>query len=294
MKIKKAIIPIAGLGTRFLPLSKVLPKELWPLVDKPVIQYIMEELLNSGIKEIVFVNRPDKKETESYFREYLKKCPELEQILKSRNKNAMLEELKSLENISKKISFSSVYQKKPLGDGNALLQAKNAVGKEPCAVSWADDVVESKTPCIMQLIEAFNKLKKPIIALAKIKKESFPLYGMVDGKKLRDRTYKIKRIAEKPEIKDSPSDLAIVGKFVLTPEVFQWLENSSLNKNNETILAEVLNRALERGEEIYGYEFEGKWLECGNKAAYLKSNFYLSLKSQKFGKELKSFLKKNV
>jgi UTP--glucose-1-phosphate uridylyltransferase len=294
MKVEKALVPIAGLGTRFLPLSKVLPKELWPLVDKPVIQYIIEELLASGIKEIVFINRPDKKETESYFKEYFKKCPELEEVLKSRNKKALLEELKAIENISKKISFSAVYQKKPLGDGNALLQAKDLVKKEPCAVSWADDVVESKTPCLMQLINTFNKLKKPIIALAKIEKESFPLYGMVKAKKIGQRTYRIEKIIEKPEIKDSPSDLAIVGKFVLTPEVFQWLESSPLNKNNEIILAEVLNRALEKGEEIYGYEFEGKWLECGNKSAYLKSNFYLSLKNQKFGKELKTFLKKNV
>jgi UTP--glucose-1-phosphate uridylyltransferase len=294
MKIRKALIPIAGLGTRFLPLSKVLPKELWPLVDKPVIQYIIEELLASGIKEIVFINRPDKKETESYFKEYFKKCPELEEILKSRNKKAILEELKNIEDISKKISFSAVYQKKPLGDGNALLQAKNNIGKEPCAVSWADDVVESKTPCMTQLISAFNKFKKPIIALARIPKESFPLYGMVDAKKIGTRTYKIKRIVEKPEISDSPSDLAIVGKFVLTPEVFQWLENSPLNKNNETILSEVLNKALQEGQEVYGYEFEGKWLECGNKMAYLKSNFYLSSKSEKFGKELKTFIKKNV
>jgi UTP--glucose-1-phosphate uridylyltransferase len=294
MKIKKAIIPIAGLGTRFLPLSKVLPKELWPLVDKPVIQYIMEELLNSGIREIIFVNRPDKKETESYFREYLKKSPELEQILKSRNKNALLEELKSLENISKKISFSSVYQKKPLGDGNALLQAKGAIGNEPCAVSWADDVVESEIPCMTQLLNIFNKYKRPVIAISRIKKESFPFYGMVNGEKIRNGVYRLKKIVEKPEIKDSPSDLAVVGKFVLTPEVFQWLENSSPNKNNEVILSEVLNKALERGEKIYGCEFEGKWLECGNKAAYLKSNFYLALKSQKFGKELKSFLEKNV
>ncbi len=291
--IKTAIIPIAGLTTRFLPLSKVVPKELWPLVDQPVIQYIIEEILASGIREIVFVNRPDKKETETYFREYFKKCPEIEKILRSRNKKNTLKELGSIEDISKKISFSAVYQKNPLGDGNALLQAKNAVGKEPRAVSWADDVVESKTPCLAQLIKIFNKFKKPVIALARIKKESFPLYGMIDGKKINDRTYRIKKIVEKPEIKDSPSDLAIVGKFVLTPEVFQWLEDAPLNKNNEVILAEVLNKALENGEEIYGYEFEGKWLECGNKLAYLKSNFYLSLKSPQFGKDLKEFLKNN-
>ena len=293
VKIKKAIIPIAGLGTRFLPLSKVLPKELWPLADKPVIQYIIEELLASGIEKIIFINRPDKKETETYFSEYFKKCPELEEVLKSRNKKMLLKELENIKNISKKISFSTIYQKKPLGDGNALLQAKKSVGNKPCAVSWADDIVENETPCMLQLINVFKKIKKPVIALARIPKESFSLYGMIGGKKVGNRTYKIKRIVEKPEIKDSPSNLAFVGKLVLTPKVFEWLKKAPLNKNNETILAEVLNEAMKNGEEIYGYEFDGKWLECGNKLAYLKSNFYLSLKNPQFGKDLKEFLRKN-
>jgi UTP--glucose-1-phosphate uridylyltransferase len=294
MKIKKALVPIAGLGTRFLPLSKVLPKELWPLVDKPVIQYIIEELSASGIKEIIFINRPDKKETEKYFKEYLKNSPELDQILKSRNKKNILKELREIEKISKNISFSSAYQKKPLGDGNALLQAKKFVGNEPCAISWADDVVESETPCIAQLMKIFNKYKKPVFALSKIPKESFHFYGMAKGEKIAAQTYKLRGIVEKPKTQDSPSNLAIVGKAILTPEVFEWLDKAPLNKNNETILSEVINNALQTGEEIYGYEFEGKWLECGNKLAYLKSNFYLSLKNKKFGKELNAFLKKNV
>jgi len=293
LQIKKAIIPIAGLGTRFLPLSKVLPKELWPLVDKPVIQYIVEEAVASGIEEIIFVIRPDKREVGDYFAKYLKKIPEIEEILKMRKKNHLLKELKKLEKITKKISFSYILQKQPLGDGNALLQTQSLVGEKPYAVLWADDVVESKTPCLLQLIKVFKKYQKPVFALYRIPKESFQFYGMIGGKKVANREYLIKKIVEKPKtIKESPSDLAIVGKFIFTPEVFEWLKKASLNKNQELITSEILAKAVKDGKEVYGYEFEGKWLECGNKLAYLKSNFYLSLKHPQFGKELKKFLNK--
>lgn len=290
--IKKAIIPIAGLGTRFLPLSKVLTKELFPLVDKPVIQYIVEEVQASGLKEIIFVNNPQKKETKNYFEKYFKKIPELEAILKFRKKTDLLNELKILEKISKDISFSYVYQKKPLGDGHALLQAKDSIRKEACAVSWADDIVESKIPCLLQLIRVFEKYKKPVLALYRIPKESFHFYGMAGVEKVAGRVYKIKKIVEKPKtMEESPSDFAIVGKYVLTPNIFRLLEKASFNKNKEIIMSEVLAKAVREGEEIYGYEFEGKWLECGNKLAYLKSNFYLSLKNPQFGPPLKKFLK---
>lgn len=293
MKIKKAVVPIAGLGTRFLPLSKVLPKELWPLVDKPVIQYIIEEARVSGIKEIIFVNRPDKKEIPKYFKKYLKKMPELEALLKMRKKKHLLNKLKKLEKITKNISFSYVFQKKSLGDGNALLQARSLVKKEPFAVLYADDVVESRIPCLLQLIKVFEKYKNPVMALYKVPKESFQSYGMVGGKRIANKIYQINEIVEKPErIKESPSNLAIVGKYIFTPEVFEWLERASLNKNKELITGEVLREAVRDGKEAYGYAFEGKWLECGNELAYLKSNFYLALKHPLFGKELRKFLKK--
>jgi UTP--glucose-1-phosphate uridylyltransferase len=292
MKIKKAIIPIAGLGTRFLPLSKAMPKEFWPLVDKPVLQYIIEEVRASGIKEIILINRPDKEEFSRYFKKYLKKTPELEALLKMRKKKNLLDELKSLEKIANNISFSYIFQKKPLGDGHALLQAQNLIRKESFAVLWADDVVESKTPCLLQLVRIFKKYKRPVMALYRIPEESFKFYGMVGVKKLANKTYRINKIIEKPaQIKDSPSNLAIVGKYIFTPEVFKWLKDNPLNKNRELITDEVLGKVIEEGKEIYGYEFEGRWLECGNKLAYLKSNSYLSLKHPQFGKEIKKFLK---
>ena len=291
-QIKKAIIPIAGLGTRFLPLTKVLPKELWPLADKPVIQYIVEEARASGIKEVIFVIRPDKKEVENYFKKYINKIPELEEVLKWRKKNHLLKELKNLEKITKKISFSYVLQKEALGASHAVFQARNLVKKESCAVMWADDVVESKVPCLLQLIKVFQKYKKPVIALYRIPKESFQFYGMVEVEKITKRLYKIKKVVEKPQIKEAPSDLAVVGKFIITPEIFDYLKKTPFSLKTDIALDEILSAIAKEGKEIYGYEFEGKWLECGNKLAYLKSNLYLSLTHPQFGPEIKKFISK--
>ena len=291
-QIKKAIIPIAGLGTRFLPLSKVVPKEFWPLVDKPVIQYIVEEAVASGIKEIIFVHRPDRKEAQDYFKKYINKIPELEEVLKQRRKNHLLRELKNLEKISKNISFSYVLQKEPLGASQAVFQARNLAKKESCAVMWADDVVESKVPCLSQLIKVFQKYKKPVIALYRIPKESFQFYGMVEVEKITKRLFKIKRVVEKPLIREAPSNLAIVGKHIITSEVFDYLEKTPFSLKTDITLSVTLGEMAESRKEIYGYEFKGKWLECGNKLAYLKSNFYLSLKHPLFGPKIKNFLSK--
>lgn len=294
MKIKKAIIPIAGLGTRFLPLSKEVPKELWPLVDKPVLQYIIEETIASGIKEIIFVSRPEKKIIWDYFSKIDK---ELTVILKERKKEEILKELENFKKVFEEISFSQlasfsqVFQKRPLGNGHAILRAKKKVLNEPVAVLFADDVVESKTPCLFQLIKIFEKYKKPIIALYRLPKEKLPSYGVVKVKKIANRLYKIEKIIEKPSILEAPSNLAIVGRYILTPEVFEYLEKAKPGKGGEIYLSENLEKILEDGKEIYGYEFEGKWLECGNKENWLISLLYLALKHPKFGLKIKEKLK---
>ncbi|MDI6602576.1 MAG: sugar phosphate nucleotidyltransferase [Patescibacteria group bacterium] len=285
--VKKVIIPTAGLGTRFLPLSKVVPKEFWPLVDKPVLQYIIEEAAASGIKEIVFVVKPNKKIILNYFKEKIKS----KKILRARYKNHFLSQLKRLENLSKKISFSTVIQQKSLGDGDAILKAEKLIKKEFCAVLFADDVVEAKIPCLLQLIKVFKKYKKPVIALYRVPKESFQFYGMVGVKKVGNRTYRITKIIEKPQVLESPSNLAIVGRSIITNEVFNYLKRIKFSERGEIRLTEAFVQMLKAGSEVYGYEFEGKWLECGNKLAYLKSNLYLSLKHPQFGKELKKYLK---
>jgi len=287
MVIKKAIIPIAGLGTRFLPLSKEVPKELWPLVDKPVLQYVVEEAIASGIKEIIFVSRPEKKMVWDYF---AKADKELERILKERKKEEVLKELKDFEKIFKGISFAQLYQKKPLGDGHAILQAKKKLKKEAVAVLFGDDVIEAKEPGLKQMIKVFQKYKKPVLGLAKVPKEKISSYGVISGKKLKGRIYRVEKIVEKP--KDPPSNLAIVGRYLLTPEVFEYLKKTGFDKTGEIRLAETLEKMIKDKKEVLGYEFKGKWLECGNKMNYLKSLIYLSLKHPKFGQEIKNFLKK--
>ena len=292
--ITKAIIPIAGLGTRFLPLSKVLPKEFFPLIDKPAIQYIIDEAKNSGIKEIIFVNRPEKKEIERYFAQYATSSPELEEVLKDRGKNELLQELANLESDAKQVAFSYVFQQNQLGDGHAVLQAKQASCQEPCLVLFGDDIVDSKIPCSQQLMKTFDKYQKPVIALARLPKEKLSSYGVVKVKKVGTRLYKIEGIEEKPAPGKAPSDLAVVGKYVIDSQVFDFLEKPSALVQGEIRLAGAFNEMIKRGLTVYGYEFKGKWLECGDKLAYLKSNIYLSLKDPRFKKELKKFLKKEI
>ncbi|HOW13188.1 MAG TPA: sugar phosphate nucleotidyltransferase [Candidatus Pacearchaeota archaeon] len=285
--IKTAIVPVAGLSTRFLPLSKVVPKEFWPLVDKPVIQYIIEEIKNSGIEQIIFILSPKNKK----IIDYIKPSLQLEKLLKERKKDDSLKELKELEKLFESISFSFVVQKKALGDGHAVLQAANLIGDESFACLFADDIVESETPCISQLIKIFKTCQKPVLSLYRLPKEKISSYGVVSMEKIANRLFKIKEIIEKPKIEQTPSDLAIVGKYILTPEIFDYLRKIKPNEKGEIILANALNLMLKEGKIVYGYEFEGKWLECGNKIEWLKSHLYLSLNHPQYGSELRKFLK---
>jgi UTP--glucose-1-phosphate uridylyltransferase len=284
--IKKAVVPIGGLGTRFLPLSKTVPKEFLPLVDKPAIQYIIEEAKASGIKEIIFVTRPKSKEILEYFKE----SPKLEKFLKARKRAHLLRELQRIKELAKNISFSIVSQKEPLGDGHAVLQAKKIIKRDSFGVFFSDDIVDSQTPCFLQLANIFRTSQAPIIGLKKVADEKIPSYGIVKVEKISRHLYKIKGIIEKPERESAPSNLAIVGRYVLTPEVFNYLEKTRTNVRKEIILAEALRKMLDSGKMIYGYEFEGKWLECGTKLSWLESNFYLCLKHPEFGEKLKKFL----
>jgi len=291
-QIKKAIVPVAGLGTRFLPLSTVLPKELFPLVDKPILQYIVEEAVASGIEEIIFVSRSGKEMILDYFS---KDNEDLKKLLEKRNKNKILEELKSFEKLSEKLSFSNysvsqVFQKEPLGDGHAILQAKEEISQEPAAILFGDDIVESKTPCLSQLIKVYQEYNSPVLALYRIPKYRIDSYGVVRVEKVKDRVYKIKEIVEKPSIETAPSDLAIVGKYILTPEVFNYLSVAKPRLGGEIILAETLEKMIQDGKDVYGCEFEGKWLECGNKTEWILSNFYLTLKDPRFASELKKLI----
>ncbi len=287
MEIKKVIIPVAGLGTRFLPLSKAVPKEFLPLVDRPIIQYIVEEVKKSGITEIVFVVSPKEKIILNYF----KKAPEIEKILVKMKKEQPLKELKDFEKSFEGISFSFVIQKNPNGDGHALLQAAKIAKKEPVAVSFGDDIIDSEEPALLQLINIFKTCGSPVIALKSLPQEKLSSYGIVSVEKIANNLFKIKKIIEKPNIQDAPSNLAIVGKYILTPEVFDYLKKAVPSQKGEIILAEVFDKMLSDGKVIYGYELKGDWLECGDKLKWLKSFFYLSLKDPRYKEELKQYLK---
>ena len=287
LDIRKAIIPVAGLGTRFLPLSRIIPKDFFPLVDKPIIQYIIEEVKKSGIREIVFIISPGQKNIQNYF----KKSPELEKLLIKRKKENILKELKTFEEVFEGISFSFVIQKEPLGDGHALLQAAKQAGKDPVAVSFGDDIVDSEEPAIAQLINIFKTCNAPVVALKQLPRERIPAYGVVAVEKIASHLYKIKKIIEKPELSEAPSDLAVVGKYILTPEVFQYLKKATPSKKGEIVLADVFDKMLQGGKTIYGYELKGEWLECGDKLKWIKSFFYMALKDARFGQELRKYIK---
>ena len=286
---KKAVILLAGLGTRFLPLSKVVPKELWPLVDKPIVQYIIEEAINSGFNEIVFVLRPDNK----LILEYVKKSPEIEKILKERNNNNVLEEIKKLDSLLKGVHFSYVFQKKPAGDGHAVLQVEKIIKEETFAVLFADDVIDSNKPALSQLVNVFKTSMKPVLSLYRLPKENLSSYGVVGVEKIANRHYKIKEIIEKPSTENAPSNLAVVGKYLLTPDIFGYLKKTKPTEKGEIILANSFREMLKDKKTIYGHEIDGEWLECGTKKAWLKSNIYLSLKNSQYKEELKEVIKKS-
>jgi len=286
--IKKAIIPIAGLATRFLPLSKVVPKELWPLAGIPTIQYVIKEAKESGVEEIIFVLRQNNKKV----LDYLKSCPKTEKFLKERKKEDILTEMKNLEELCQGLSFSYVLQKKPLGDGHAVLQAAKLVKDEPVACMFSDDIFSAKEPVLLQLFNIFKTCQKTTIALNKQPEEKISAYGVVEIEKIANRLYKIKKIIEKPVKEEAPSNLAVVGRYILTPEIFGYLKKAKPGKKGEIILAEVFDSCMIReGKVIYGYEFSGDWLECGDKLKWLKSNIYFSLHHPEYGPEIKEYLK---
>jgi len=288
MDIKKAIIPSAGLGTRFLPLTKVVSKELLPLVEKPLIHYAVQEAKASGIFKIIFVLSENKKNILNYFKKDLK----LQNLLKERNQKELLEKLEEFYTEYQDLTFSGVVQLLPKGDGDAVLKARRQIGKENFAVLFPDDVWESRIPPTLQLKKIFLTSQKPVIGLKKIEKEKVSSYGVVMAERIATRIYKIKDIVEKPSIEEAPSDLVIAGRYTFSPDIFNYLTKTPPNKKGELILAEALKLMINDGKIIYGYELEGEWLECGNIQDWLKSNFYLCLKNPEYGPMLREWLKK--
>ncbi|MCD6233133.1 NTP transferase domain-containing protein [bacterium] len=287
--IKKVIIPAAGLGTRFLPITKVLPKELLPLADKPMLNYVLEEVKDSDIRKVVFVLSERKK----IILDYCKKWAWLENTLKQRGKKDLLQELQKAESDFEGISFSACWQEKPLGDGDAILKARKIIGKDACGVLFGDDVFKSKIPVISQLARIFATSQKPVIGLKKVTPDNFSSYGIVDVAKIANRLYKIKGIVEKPKsASEAPSNLAIVGRYIINSDVFEALKKTPQTEKGELILANAFKTMIQSGKVIYGYEINADWLECGNKVNWLKSNLLFCLEHPKYGTLLKDWLKK--
>lgn len=284
MKIRKAIIPVAGFGTRFLPATKAQPKEMLPIVDKPVIQYLVEEAVASGIEEIIFVTGRGKRAIEDHFDHSF----ELEYNLVEKGKNSLLKEVRKISDLA---NFAYVRQPQPLGDGHAVLCARKLTNNEPVAVLFGDDIVDWKVPCLAQLIKVFKKYGDPVVALKEVPKKEVSRWGVVDGTLIEPRIYQLKNVVEKPKPEEAPSNLIIVGKYIITPEIFQVLEEIKPDKTGEIRLAGALKEYLTQNKPVYGYQFKGKHHDCGEKLGFLKATVEIGLKHPEIGKEFKKYLK---
>ncbi len=283
MRIKKAILPVAGFGTRFLPATKAQPKEMLPIVDKPVIQYLVEEAVASGIENIIFVTGRGKRAIEDHFDVSF----ELEETLVEKNKHDLLGEVQKISNLAK---FSYVRQPMPLGDGHAILQAAHIVGDEPALVLFGDCLYDSVVPAAKQLIEIYEKYGDSVIGLSQVDANEVSKFGVVEGVKIDKNVYEIKNIVEKPKPEEAKSNLVAVGKYIITPEVMRILTDMKFGKSGEIRLADAFEIMLQNNRPLYGKELDGKWLDTGDKFNFLKASISFGLKHPEIGEKLKRYL----
>jgi len=284
-KITKAILPIAGAGTRFLPATKAQPKEMLPVVDKPAVQYLVEDAAAAGIKEIIFVTGRGKRAIEDHF-DY---SFELEQLLLKKNKPELLEKVRQMENLAK---FSYVRQPMPLGDGHAIACAAHLLGDEPAVVMFGDTLYDAPVPVSRQVMDVYEKYGVPVVGLAEVEPGEFNKFGMYGGKDLGDGVIKIEKVIEKPKTPaESPSNLAAPGVYVITPEIMKILAEMKEGKSGEIRLLDAFEIMLERKMPIYGKKLTGEWLDTGNKLNFLKASIKFGLKDVEINERLKKFLK---
>lgn len=282
MKVKKAIIPAAGLGTRFLPATKAQPKEMLPIVDKPTIQYIIEEAVASGIEEILIITGRNKKCIEDHF----DKSIELEMELEKSGKSELLE---LVRDISDMVDIHYIRQKEPKGLGHAIHCAKTFVGNEPFAVLLGDDVVCSQVPCLKQLIDCYSEYKTTILGVQEVDEENVSKYGIVDGIHIEDRVYKVKDLVEKPKPEESPSNIAILGRYIITPQIFEKIENTTPGKGGEIQLTDAL-KSLMNEEAMYAYNFQGKRYDVGDKLGFIEANIEYALRKPELRQDVIEYL----
>lgn len=286
MKLRKAVIPVAGLGTRFLPATKTVPKELLPIVDIPSIQYVVQEAVDAGIEEIIFVTGRGKDGIEDHFDE----APELEQILLDRGQTDTVGQLRRIAEMTEVVS---VRQKKPLGLGHAVLCARDLVGDEPFAVMLADDLIDNEKPCIRQLLEIFEQYDESVIALMEVPRDEVHRYGVIKGRRLTPCVYQIESTVEKPPIKDAPSRMAIIGRYILRPELFHILENLPPGKGGEIQLTDGLSE-LVRQRKVYGCVFEGERYDIGDKFGFVRATVAYALKRADLRDRILQYLKTTI
>ena len=282
-RIKKAIIPAAGLGTRFLPATKAQPKEMLPIVDKPTLQYIIEEAITSGIEEILIVTGRNKKSIEDHFDRSI----ELELELEKKGKE---DALKMVREISNMVNIHYIRQKEPKGLGHAIYCAKSFIGDEPFAVLLGDDIIDAKTPCLKQLIDCYNMYHTNILGVQEVCNDSVNKYGIINAKYIDDRVYKLNGIVEKPNIDEAPSNLAVLGRYILTPSIFEILKYQKPGKGDEIQLTDALEQLLKQ-EVIYAYNFEGKRYDVGDKLGFLEANIDFALKNPELKDDFLKMLK---
>jgi UTP--glucose-1-phosphate uridylyltransferase len=288
MRVRKAVFPAAGLGTRFLPATKAQPKEMLPLVDKPIIQYGVEEALAAGCDQIIIITGRGKTAIEDHF----DVSYELEKMLEERGKTELLSIVRQ---ISDMIHVAYVRQKEAMGLGHAVLMARELVGNEPFAVLLADDVIDAQKPCLKQMMEVFEESQCSMIATQEVNGPAISSYGVLDAQKIPDkfqgRAFDVRNLVEKPRQEEAPSNLAIIGRYILTPAIFETLERTPLGAGGELQLTDGLRGLLSGGEKIYGYTFEGKRHDAGDKLGFLKATVEFALKRSDLGPAFAEYLR---
>jgi len=286
MKVRKAIIPAAGLGTRFLPATKAVPKELLPIVDTPTIQYIVQEIVDAGIETVILITGKGKSRIVDHFDVY----PELEEKLEREGKHDLAETLRKSASM---VRMVAVRQGVPRGLGHAVLCAKEIIGNEPFAVLLGDDLVDSQVPCTKQMIDVYEKYQKSVVALMEVGDSDVPKFGIVGGRKIEDRVLELNQMVEKPKLADAPSKLAIVGRYILTPKIFDLLEQTDPGKGGEIQLTDAMAKLMKL-EGFIGYEFEGNRYDAGDKFGFIQANIAYSLKRPDIAPKLREYMAKLV
>jgi len=283
MKVRKAVITAAGWGTRFLPITKSQPKEMLPVVNKPLIQYSVEEAINSGIEQIILITALGKRAIEDYF----DRSFDLEYVLEQKGETKLLQEMRELSSL---VDICYIRQKEQLGLGHAILTAKNVVADEPFAVLLPDDIIDSRVPVLKQMIEVYEQYKTNVIAIKRVSNRDTIKYGIIEPKRVSGRIHQVLGLTEKPEPREAPSNLGVVGRYILMPQIFDVLEVTPPGKNQEIQLTDALQLLLKQ-QAIYAYEFEGVWYDTGTPLGWLEATVAFALKQPDIGQELREYLR---